>query len=239
MPLPIESISDFLTRYKRFTKERSEMRYDEFILRFNHMKTAIESIQSISRELNRRVAKSFNVFELLKVEKKEDNTHTALIANLLDPEGSHAQGHMFLDLFLKHCQRKYNDFIEIPAVIEDFDWLVETRKYTNYGRPDLVVSSFDFKFLLVIENKIGAEESKDQLSRYCEWMNSRRHLSRRTLLFLNKTGYSSKTAGDYPYHILSYKDIYDWLESSLAKIESPKVKDIIVQYMEIIKRFYS
>jgi hypothetical protein len=58
-----------------------------------------ETIKSINGE-------NFNIFSILKIEKKEVNTHSYFIYDLLNPKGSHNQGDKFLRIFLKQILKK-------------------------------------------------------------------------------------------------------------------------------------
>ena len=48
-----------------------------------------------------KTAEDFNIFEILGVAHLEVSTHSAFIANLLNPKGSHSQGTKFLEKFLE------------------------------------------------------------------------------------------------------------------------------------------
>ena len=43
---------------------------------------------------------TFNVFSILKMEKMETKTHTPFLSELLNPNGKHLKGNIFLNLFL-------------------------------------------------------------------------------------------------------------------------------------------
>jgi len=43
----------------------------------------------------------FNMFTITKIERKEVNTHSAMIAELLNPCGLHGQGDIFLKKFIE------------------------------------------------------------------------------------------------------------------------------------------
>ena len=51
-------------------------------------------------ELAAVTGEQFNVFSILEVETDEVKTHSAFLADLLSPQGSHRQGAAFLKLFL-------------------------------------------------------------------------------------------------------------------------------------------
>jgi hypothetical protein len=45
-------------------------------------------------------APHFNIFQVLRIERKEEKLPSRFIAALLNPNGSHSQGQLFLNLFL-------------------------------------------------------------------------------------------------------------------------------------------
>ena len=66
----------------------------------------IESLISSSKPILKKQAQKqkhertgFNIFSILKMEKKENQTHSAILGVLLDKYGSHLEGTKFLDLF--------------------------------------------------------------------------------------------------------------------------------------------
>jgi hypothetical protein len=52
------------------------------------------------REISILKGENFNLFSVLKFERKENRTHSAFIGEVLNPKGSHMMGTVFLDLFL-------------------------------------------------------------------------------------------------------------------------------------------
>jgi hypothetical protein len=59
-------------------------------------------------ELKSSKAYDFNIFTLLHKASDEVNLHSKFIYELLNPKGTHSQGRLFLDLFLKEI------FLNIP-----------------------------------------------------------------------------------------------------------------------------
>ena len=47
----------------------------------------------------------FNIFSILKMETDEVKTHSAFLAELLNPKGSHGQGNIFIDEFVKYKEQ--------------------------------------------------------------------------------------------------------------------------------------
>ena len=123
---------------------------------------------------------NFNVFSILDRESDEVKTHSAIIAELLNPQGSHSQGTLFLKLFLEKLLEG-----EIPKLkcgkdglsdeyLKKFEVGVEVsfEKKDEKGEMkrsqiDILIESDDV--CIVIENKIYAEDQKRQLGRYYEY----------------------------------------------------------------------
>ncbi len=233
--ITISKISDFLERYKSFSRTYSDQRLAEYTYRFNHIKSALSVIKSIAEDINRWNGSSFNIFKLLKVDRYEVSTHSAILANLLNPDGSHGQGFLFLDAFLKHCSKNW----PMPQTLHSsgYSWNVETEKSTAFGRLDIVLTCPEQDYVLAIENKIDADEQEDQLVRYSDWLKSsfatRNYMS--DLIFLTPTGHESLTAKGCMYHRMSYcTDIRDWLENVAGRICAPKIRETVYQYIEVI-----
>ncbi|MEI6754137.1 MAG: PD-(D/E)XK nuclease family protein [Paludibacter sp.] len=125
------------------------------------------------KKTKREAGEDFNIFRILKMESNETKTHSAFIAELLNPKGSHGQGLLFLKLFIKHV-----NCLEF-SVEDDTSFKVETERYIGNktheheaedpsGRIDLVIESISEKrtTAILIENKIYARDQKNQLVRY-------------------------------------------------------------------------
>jgi hypothetical protein len=231
-----EELESFLNRYRAFTNQLKDLRLQRFQSDFSRLKTSVTSIKTEAEEQNRLLASSFNIFRLLGVTHKEVIVHSALIANLLNPKGTHAQKHLFLDNFLRMCAR-FDDFPLPTGDIASSRWVVEKEKVTPFGCMDLVISCPALRFLLVIENKIWASEQPDQLKRYYDWMESKKdRFANQALFYLTPGGDKPHTSADSHCFTLSYHDdISAWLDACLVHVKAPRVKETISQYLEIIK----
>ena len=89
----------------------------------------------------------------------------------------------------------------------------------------------------MIENKIGAGEQADQLERYSKWMDrQKKYFKSRILIYLTPRGDEASSAHGRKYYPLSYhEDIKSWLEKSYGEIQAPRVKDAILQYLQVLK----
>ena len=79
------------------------------------LKQISESIERIE-EKERKEGKNFNVFSILGMERREVQTHSMFIHELINPKGSHAQEDWYLDLFFKHVLG-FDEKI-VPATVE-------------------------------------------------------------------------------------------------------------------------
>lgn len=110
------------------------------------------------REKLREKGENFNIFSILKYERKEVKTHSAFLYELLNINGSHNRGNLFLKLFL-----------------ESIGFRGETAKFNckrevvipNKKRIDFVIE--DTKNIIIIEMKVDADDSEDQLKDYYEY----------------------------------------------------------------------
>ncbi len=232
----LENWQDFFSRYKSHKQNLCRVRIEEFKYGFSFLQSAFITIQRLIFEIDRMSAYKFNLFRLFNIDRQEVKTHSALIADLLSPVGLHSQGSLFLNNFLKLIQNQIDlpiqlSFDQIPFL----KWYVETEKVTEFGNLDIVLSNFDERVLIVIENKIDAVEQPNQLMRYVQWMDTMRNFyDFQVLIFLTPYGTPSQTAKGNKYLKISYnRDIVNWLKSSLNDIRTSRVKEVIIQYIEI------
>ncbi len=204
---------------------------------FAKFREQLESRRYEDREKAACEAPGFNLFRLLGRERDEIHTHSALMAELLSPEGSHGQGKIFLEKFLLEVgERQDLDWLAKPP--EADDWTVNTEEWFNDGRLDIVVRSGVTPLLLVIENKIYAADAEDQLQRYERWMGRQPgHADQKILIYLTLDG--KPCAGTQPanYCRLSYRDnIVQWLTRSQERVRAGAVavRDVCEQYLKTI-----
>jgi len=207
-----------------------------------------ENIHSKNRQLQKLKGENFNVFNILDVKENEVKTHSAFIAELLNPNGSHNLKTTFLSLFYDLLQKKKEEdalWANVNIFQEDRlkNVLIEKeknigKKYDeNGGRLDIVISSNKMK--ICIENKINADETNNQLTRYKNYLNDYPKETN-VLIFLTKYGEKSKAKKlneGSDYYTLSYqKDILFWLEKCFsASADYPIVRETIKQYIVLIK----
>lgn len=110
----------------------------------------------------------FNILKILKIEKAEIR-HSNVLAWLLNPQESHGLGQAFIRRFLSTILLD-NESSEIkltPASVELMN-LVDVEVEREWKNIDLLTTSNDNKWVLLIENKIKANASKRQLLKYSQ-----------------------------------------------------------------------
>jgi hypothetical protein len=179
-------------------------------------------------------ALKFNVFSALGVTRKEV-IQSKFLAYLLDPNEHHCQGSLFINALLTQ--------IGIPEInaknteqIKRIQVSTEHSTGENLGRMDIVLFCQP-DWLIVIENKVDADEANQQLTRYAEWLNKQQGYKLKKLIFLTPTGHESVTAKRGDYLQLSYFDLAEafapFLDQTLIMAESVRV--VLSQYITICK----
>lgn len=236
--MDLNDITTFLDRYREFTSQEVDQQADELLNGFERLKVGFVRLHEEVLEEARTKAPAFNVFQLLGLSRYENRTHSAMIAHLLRSGDSHGQQHLFLDAFLTHCRQRYPDFPLPPGEVASAEWQVVTELSTSHGRLDIVLRSPELNYLCVIENKVDAYEQTDQLLRYGRWLRSQEeeYISQ-ALVYLTLYGNQAYTARGTPHFPLSYRqDITAWLEGTLDQIQAPNVREIVGQYLDLVRR---
>lgn len=176
----------------------------------------------------------FNMFRICGVDHYE-NTHSAILAEILNPKGSHNFGAKFLEAFVETLKRS--------GLIEDsFDFgmqnvAVITEDASVFGRLDILIRNSQSQALL-LENKIYAGDQHDQLLRYQNF-GKREFGDQFKLLYLTLQGNESSNADKeiVDYIQVSYSEvILDWLERCIEiSARSPIVRETLIQYANHVK----
>src|SRR5205823_11569879 len=130
----------------------------EFWNFFTTMQRHVERSQRKQRRIDRRSATAFNVFKLIE---PDENRLSDIIADLLEPNGTHGQGELFLRLLCEQlgprCTIKLSKSPTVQREAPTFGILKFRR------RIDILVDTDD---LIAIENKVNSPEQADQVKDY-------------------------------------------------------------------------
>jgi hypothetical protein len=83
----------------------------------NLLQTARIIIEN-QKEEEKIKGEKFNVFSILKMETKENETHSAFLGKLLNPAGSHLMRNIFLNHFLEDINDTILDRNSIRVILE-------------------------------------------------------------------------------------------------------------------------
>lgn len=202
------------------------------------------------QEEKRKRGDNFNVFSVLGLQTSEVRLHSALIAELLNPNGDHGLGDKFLEAFLDVLNMHFNDkFIfdtkTAKVEVEHFIGSISDDGETG-GRIDLFIQD-QYKQTIIIENKIYACDQDRQMYRYNHYAKQNLNLKDEQvrLLYLTLEGDvpSKESCGDeiFDFTCISYKDdILKWLDKCLmVSALYPIVRETIRQYITTLKNILS
>ena len=186
----------------------------------------------------------YNIFTLFHKFSDEVNLHSNFIASLLDPNGDHYKGGLFLKLFLETCG------------IDDFS--IDTSRTAvlkEFKHIDIYIS--DDKKHIILENKVYAKDQAAQIARYIDTIKIE-GAEDIYVLYLHPDGNLPKeySLGDYKtnqdktklvkkgstinFKVISYrKEIVEWIDK--CKNEVSNLTDLNVflsQYKDVIEMIY-
>ncbi|MHC5310990.1 PDDEXK-like family protein [Myroides sp. LJL116] len=208
----------------------------------------LQSIQTINsliskyKEISNVNGENYNVFKIIGLTTNEQRVHSAFLANLLDPKGSHGYGTVFLKLFIE--QLGITGFNVQGAVLK-VERNIGKKTANEGGFLDICIWDNN-DFHIIIENKIYASDQENQMIRYFNYGNRRKHFC---LFYLTLNGsepnvsYSctdpitgKELAVGQDYSLLSYSfDIKTWLEKCREKaVTSPLLREGISHYLHLI-----
>ena len=194
-------------------------------------------------ELAAVTGEDFNIFSILRIKHKEVITHTPMLAELLNPHGSHHQGAAFLKLFLEIC-------IEDQEYTNPETFRVRSEERTDQGQFDIFLEK-EKEACIVIENKIYAGDQFRQLNRYYQdAINNGFSDNQIKLVYLtldgsppdetslkDENGQSGGLSMD-DVKLISYrKHIISWLEECMKLQEVQRIspiREILFQYRDLL-----
>ena len=184
----------------------------------------------------------YNIFTLFHGFSDEVNLHSNFIASLLDPNGDHYKGDLFLKLFLETCG------------IDDFS--IDTSRATvfkEFKHIDIYIS--DGKKHIILENKVYAKDQPTQIARYIETIIQNKDAEDEDIyvLYLHPDGelpdkqsfgdFYAKLLGENPsikFKVISYgKEILEWIDKCKNEVSNLTDLNIFLsQYKDVIEMIY-
>lgn len=199
------------------------------------LKKADLILQHIDQD--KKVGDDYNIFSILAIERAEVK-HSKILADLLNPEGLHKHGDLFLQFFLeKFMKDKIGDFTNFCKKVNvstEQSHIVDNQQ----GYIDIVVETKDIA--IVIENKIDALDQPKQLQRY---MSSKAvELSNIFVIYLTLDGKKASedsrgSLNNEEIIYLSYEEhITEWIQQCIIDTLHENIKVVLMQYLAIIEK---
>lgn len=210
---------------------------DKLIDLLKQIKSIVDQDRIMKEERWKR-GENFNVFSVLSLSRNETRLHSAFIAELLNPNGSHGLHNAFLENFICNIIPEFEfDTLHADVKVEVYIGTINEDS-TRGGRIDILVTD-NKNHAIIIENKIDASEQEGQLCRYNNYAKDMGFSDYR-LLYLTLNGKDSETISNIDktnYVPISYqKEILNWLESCVGIAACyPLIRETIRQYIINVK----
>ena len=190
----------------------------------------VATITQKNNEILNAIGGRFNMFRICGVNHYE-NTHSAIIAELLNTKGTHSLKSELLEAFLSLIDKDF-----VPTDFNPSNATVYTEYTTDKGRIDILIKDTN-KNTLIIENKIYAADQYEQLKRYEQF--AKKEFKAYQIYYLTLWGNeaSLQSGEGVNYLTISYADtIIRWLDKCIALAAClPLVRETLIQYSNHLK----
>jgi hypothetical protein len=203
-------------------------------------------LKKFAKEKELKLLRGFNNFNYINLLKgySDEVTHSRIIAEFLNPFGSHYQKTLFLKLFFETVGLK-NYSVE--------KWEVYTEYSTKQNRRIDILLKHEKHGYLIIENKIYADDQNRQIHDYIENFIDEKKPIKVFYLTLYKRSPNKDSLGDFKiennkifnknheviadYKNITYEDILKWLEFSKKEVENIcSLKEALYQYIKTVRK---
>lgn len=216
------------------------------------LQSLLQQVSAINRkyeDITAVTGERFNLFSIMGMETSEDWTHSSIITDLLNSNGSHGQGNKFSKIFIDYINQNVLQKGEGREPLTLFDKCKAKAKkrigtidedYLRGGEIDIYVEDGDK--CIIIENKIHAKGQKNQLLRYYHYG---RRMKSFWLIYLTLDGRPADdfvTGGNEEVKkkviSISYKEhIIPWLELCKREVvDLPVIRESLTQYIYLLKK---
>jgi hypothetical protein len=199
--------------------------------KIQHLLNQVKIISKKNAEILDATGGRFNMFQVCGVNHYE-NTHSGIIAEFLNPNGTHGLKSKLLESFIETLGEHFS--------INNFNHegsRVRTEHSTEEGRIDILLEDNQNK-AIIIENKIYANDQPEQLKRYDRYAQTYKNGYQIIYLTLYGDDASDQSGEGVSYLSISYEEhIINWLESCVAVASRyPTVRETIIQYINHLKQ---
>ncbi|MCF6298777.1 MAG: PD-(D/E)XK nuclease family protein [Thiomicrorhabdus sp.] len=200
----------------------------------NRLLNEVSGLIKTHKKYSNQQGEFFNIFTILRMERREVETHSRFIYELLNPKGLHGQGDLFLKLFLDKVLGIEDAIGLITPLRED---VTESNR-----RIDFTIKSENYQ--IGIEMKIDAGDQGKQLFDYYDELKRRKEECQKVKLFYltlhgsKPSNHSLKTLSSSDYEKISFKDnVMEWINECIAKSATKGVlREALIQYQKLIQK---
>ncbi len=175
---------------------------------------------------------SVNIFDVLKVADAEIR-HSNMLAWILDPNANHGLGGDILMRLINwiaaECIGTPDEAVEL-LMCNYYSFSIR-REWRNI---DLLLISTEAKAIIAIENKVYSVEHSNQLEKYKSTIEEHYPGYKHYFLYLMLDG--DESSNPDIWHSIGYDRIIEWAEASLTPSVHPVVKQLIEQYVSVLRR---
>jgi hypothetical protein len=185
---------------------------------------------------------SINIFDVTGMRQQEIR-HSNVLGFFLDPSGEHGLADRFLKRLLQTTVKSLpinsNASLQAPSALRIMlDDYADAIVYREWLHIDLIIVSESNKTVFVIENKVGAKEGENQLTKYREKISEHPKFEgyQKIYAFLTPDG---DEGSDAEWGQITYDDILDNLSACHKEIEATitdEAKLLLDHYAQLIRR---
>lgn len=214
----------------------------------NDVNDKIKALDTAKQLYSQQLAPEFRVFDFINT---GENGLSWILANLLDPNGTHAQKDLFLRQFIDICLpnlsknaiwQPYTPYLAQTSVVTE----QTTTASNTQRRMDIYLSLGDkTKFGICIENKPYASDQQNQMFDY-EIEMRKRHQDNFHLVYLSENGeptdwsVPAKTLEAWKasnlISFVTYTQLVEWLTSCKTACQNQSVIEFINQFIKFIQK---
>lgn len=182
-------------------------------------------------QMERHKGEKFNIFSILNMERKEVETHSMFLYELLNPDGSHFQGMKYLEIFIKEILK-----------IEPFEYenvKVGRETFADKRKIDFTIANDDY--YIAIEMKIDAGDQNKQVDDYFAFATKQNKINTEVYyLTLDGKEATEKSVQNEntKYKPISFEEhVLNFIEKSIEKsVSLPIIRETLIQYKNLIKK---
>lgn len=220
------------------------MAENQLLTFLRNMQFRLNILDETRKEMNIYLARDFSVFKYIA---PGENLISEIFADLLNPNGPHGQGVLFLQKFIEIVNPPTDQQILIGENVSVICEKATETISNSQRRIDIVLKFEPSRFWVGIENKPWAMDQDKQLSHYSDYLRIKTQ-NNFILVYLSGSGAGPSEKSIEPEKLsglknenrfvtLSYRNqLSDWLRSCREKCEAERIRFFIQDFIDYIER---